>query len=189
VGFARDAGVNLWYSDGAMCVLLETHSDHQTANSSRGGVESMNILVVDDDATTLTYVSETLRTAGHRVIAMADARQAVKTIERGGIDLLMSDVSMPGMTGPELAADARRLRPELPVLLMSGSTQVDGYPFLAKPFKMQDLLNALHRALAFSASTAHPRPWQFDRLSSRTHQADGGARTDTGMPPRRTDGS
>jgi len=118
----------------------------------------MNILVVDDDERILTLVEAILGGLGHRVTATTDARRAIEAIDRGGVDLLMSDVAMPEMNGAELVAAARRLRPGLPALLISGWPMVGSATFLAKPFRAQGLLNALHRALALSDSSARSMP-------------------------------
>ncbi|TVR50273.1 MAG: response regulator [Gemmatimonadales bacterium] len=75
------------------------------------------------------------------------------------MDLLFSDVAMPGMSGPELMAEVRRLRPSLAVLLMSGLPPADPetaeqkdpsppeIPLVQKPFQMEELLRAVRTAL------------------------------------------
>ena len=134
----------------------------------------MNILVVDDDEVVLTLVGRMLGGNGHRITATTDARQAIEAIERGDVDVLVADVEMPAMTGPQLVAEARRLRPGLPVLFMCGSPFVDGCTVLPKPFQAQDLLNAIHQALAFSDPNA----------TSSANRANGGAgRPSTQSPP------
>ena len=110
----------------------------------------MNILVVDNDERIVALVGAILGSIGHRITATTDARQAIEAIERGDVDLLLSDVVTPAMTGSELAAEARRRRPGLPVLLMFESASDDGYAYVAKPFQAQGLLNGLHQALALS---------------------------------------
>lgn len=117
----------------------------------------MNILVVDDDEGILRLVSRMLRNGGHRAFTTTDAHQALETIERQRVDLLISDVAMPAMTGPELVAIAQQRRPELPVLYISASERPDGCAFLAKPFLTRDLLNAVDRASAtYASGSARP---------------------------------
>ncbi len=113
----------------------------------------MKILVVDDDEPVRRAVSTILRSGGHTVLVAADGLCALDALARDRVDLLLSDVSMPVMRGPELASIARRAQPGLPILLMSGAERPDGYPVLAKPFKIQALLAAVQDAVA-------PRPRQ-----------------------------
>ncbi|MCO6416477.1 ATP-binding protein [Siccirubricoccus sp. KC 17139] len=81
-----------------------------------------SILVVEDDERVREVAAETLRDAGFRVVAAQDALEAMALLRRGEqFDVLFSDIVMPGgMTGIELAQQATRLRPTLPVLLATG---------------------------------------------------------------------
>jgi CheY-like chemotaxis protein len=108
----------------------------------------MNILVVDDNESILRIVSRMLRASGHRIIALTSSTNALSVIEHENIDLLLSDVSMPILTGTELVSAARRLKPDLPVVYMSASDHPDGSSVVIKPFRMQDLLDGIHRATA-----------------------------------------
>jgi CheY-like chemotaxis protein len=110
----------------------------------------MKILVVDDEEPVRRMVCLVLQSHGHTVLAVPDGRRALETLAGDTIDLLISDVTMPHMTGRELAAAVSRSHPSLPVLLMSGSERPDGYPFIAKPFRPQSLLAAVHSAGAAS---------------------------------------
>ena len=121
------------------------------------------VLVVDDDVRILTLTGEMLRVAGYRVLKASVASEAVLIFERNGteIDLVLSDVQMPGLTGPELAIRLRQRNPRLPVVFMSGCAENSGPPdTLQKPFKMADLWSkvsdALNSALA-AAPTGHAR--------------------------------
>ena len=106
----------------------------------------MRILVVDDEEPVRRMVCLVLQSHGHTVLAAPDGRCALATLAGDKIDLLISDVAMPHMTGHELAAMVSHSHPRLPVLLMSGSERPDGYPFIAKPFRPQSLLAAVHSA-------------------------------------------
>ena len=121
------------------------------------------VLVVDDDVRILTLTGEMLRVAGYRVLKASVASEAVLIFERNGteIDLVLSDVQMPGLTGPELAIRLRQRNPRLPVVFKSGCAENSGPPdTLQKPFKMADLWSkvsdALNSALA-AAPTGHAR--------------------------------
>jgi CheY-like chemotaxis protein len=96
--------------------------------------------------------------SGYRVREAASPLNALQafTADPQGFDILLTDVVMPGMSGTELASRLRELRPDLPVLFMSGYTMgpapgghelpSDG-SLLHKPFDRSTLLTALHRTL------------------------------------------
>jgi CheY-like chemotaxis protein len=99
-------------------------------------------------------VVEVLSRAGYRVDAHADPAQALTAAPSGTPDLLVTDVVMPGMDGPSLAAELRRRHPGLRVLLMSGYSPEHALggapshdPILAKPFVAEDLLHAVRDVL------------------------------------------
>jgi DNA-binding NtrC family response regulator len=80
------------------------------------------VLVVEDDNDLRTYLAEVLRELGYTVITANGSEQALKHLNAPAtkIDLLLTDVVMPGRNGRELAQEAQRLRPGLPVLYMTG---------------------------------------------------------------------
>ena len=103
------------------------------------------ILIAEDDDGTRTIVSRMLQRLGYAVLLAPDGLQALRLAEThvGDIDLLLTDVMMPGLTGPQLATRLAVRRPDLPVLYMSGYPEgalgeVAGLrietDFLAKPF-------------------------------------------------------
>src|SRR5271169_2324688 len=100
------------------------------------------ILFVEDEAFVRDVTCEVLRSAGYRVLAARNAAEAVGIYEaRGGeVELLLSDVVLPGETGPAMARRLRRGHPELKVLLVTGYAEQIGVlerkqeEFLAKPF-------------------------------------------------------
>jgi PAS domain S-box-containing protein len=112
------------------------------------------ILFVDDDPLIAMSTTEMLEDLGHRVIGANSARHALDILKSGQkIDILVTDHVMPGMTGIELAAASRKLRPSLPVLLATGyaelpeGVQVD-LPRLAKPYHQDQLRARLNQMLA-----------------------------------------
>ncbi len=120
---------------------------------SAGGTES--VLLAEDNPAIRELAARTLREAGYRVTEAengATARELAETVGEE-FDLLVTDVVMPGQTGRELAAILRKARPSLPVVFMSGYSDVagDGHdpadPFLAKPFAPDDLRRAARQAL------------------------------------------
>ena|ERR1017187_5222615 len=108
------------------------------------------VLVVDDDVRILALTAEMLRLAGYRVLKTNIASEADLIFERNAaeIDLLLSDVQMPSLSGPELAVRLRQRNPRLPVVFMSGCAESNGPPgTLKKPFKMADLWSKVSDAL------------------------------------------
>jgi PAS domain S-box-containing protein len=123
------------------------HADDLTSLGER-------VLLVEDDDTVRDLAKRILTEAGYWVTATSQGADALRRLEdpRQEFDILISDVVMPGMRGVELARHAERLRPELPVLMMSGyTTPLDDEdraamaeaPLLEKPFSRRDLLGAV----------------------------------------------
>lgn len=82
------------------------------------------ILCVDDEETSLLLRKPVLEQAGYEVMIAASAMQALEVLSSRKIDLLLTDYLMPGQTGTELARAAKNLCPELPVILLSGVTEL-----------------------------------------------------------------
>jgi PAS domain S-box-containing protein len=119
---------------------------------SRAGRES--ILVVEDDAGVAAVVAGILRGCGYRILEACDGERAIELMDQPGvepIDLLLTDVVMPRMSGPELAARLRERRPDLRVLCMSGYESAGAHPrrfeTLQKPFAPDDLIARVRAAL------------------------------------------
>jgi PAS domain S-box-containing protein len=133
----------------------DASEDRRTA--PRGGGET--ILLVEDEERVRTFSAEALRDLGYRVIEAADGAEALSLIDRGAsIDLLFTDVIMPGMTGRELADHAAERIDGLRVLYTSGYTRDaiarrDGdatlteRDVLAKPFGVDALAHRVRDAL------------------------------------------
>ncbi len=116
------------------------------------GEQRETILVVDDEAVVGALVKLFLETAGYTVLLAADAQAAITLYaeHQTTIALLLTDVRMPRMSGPELADYVRQREPQLPVLFMSGSDYGvnHGFGCVAKPFKPAELVRRVGEALA-----------------------------------------
>jgi signal transduction histidine kinase/ActR/RegA family two-component response regulator len=135
----------------------------QQKSSVRPRRGSETILVVEDERQVRELVITLLRDQGYRVLAAANGREAVEAGERrsGSIDLLLADVMLPDLSGPELAERLAATRPDMRALYMSGYTgsvilrrsalRAD-VPFLAKPFTPAVLSNKVRRALHSKAA-------------------------------------
>lgn len=111
------------------------------------------ILLVEDDRSLRGVAAEALTASGFRVHAAPDADTARDIwTEYGPFDLLLTDVVMPGKTGPELAVELRALQPALPVLFMSGCAGdahlPEGSVLVEKPFTLARLVQAVSQQLA-----------------------------------------
>jgi two-component system cell cycle sensor histidine kinase/response regulator CckA len=116
------------------------------------------VLVVEDESLLRRLACRALKSAGYDVLAAGDAEEAILLLRNhpGPIDLLVTDVVMPGVDGAQLGRAAATLRPGVPVLYMSGHTDQDlvgrklvesDAGFLQKPFTPETLVRAVARAL------------------------------------------
>jgi len=122
------------------------------------GVLHPTILVVDDDPGILSLAGAILEPAGYQVLLADSGWRAVRVYESaaGPVQLLLTDVIMPDLNGPVLAARLRARKPDLKVLFISGfhdtqfvqRTMDDGFALLAKPFSRAGLLRAVRDCLA-----------------------------------------
>ena len=127
----------------------------ETVASAFRGTET--VLLVEDDDGVRSLATVLLRQLGYKVLAASEAAEAMRVVRAhsGTIDLLLSDVIMPGMSGPEMAEQMRRLRPGMKALFMSGYVKdeavervLTGYVrFMQKPFTADVLSRAIRAAL------------------------------------------
>jgi len=119
-----------------------------TAATSTDLEKVPTVLVVDDEPVICTLASEYLRDAGYRTLEAYNAQQAIDLLERGErVDVVFSDIQMPGMDGFELQRWLKQHRPRVRVLLSSGVENVkaaSGYMgsprwVIFKPYDMADL--------------------------------------------------
>jgi hypothetical protein len=116
------------------------------------------ILLVEDEDIVRDVTCHVLEHEGYRVLASGSPQQALELVRERPetLDLMLTDVVMPGMSGTELATRVAALRPGIAVLFMSGYTECQAMPekfrdtmrdFLPKPFTMESLLGAVRRIL------------------------------------------
>jgi CheY-like chemotaxis protein len=106
---------------------------------------AVRVLVVEDDPAIRSMAVDILLDAGFETLEAGDATEAIEALETSQhkIDILFTDVRMPGMNGLELARVAKRKHPELRVIVTSGQNEKElptGAKFLAKPWCASDLL-------------------------------------------------
>ena len=82
------------------------------------------ILCVDDNEQALSIRKVMLETRGYRVLACNNGEQALEAFRRGGIDLVLTDLIMPGVDGSRLIEEIKNLSPQTPAVLISGRTKI-----------------------------------------------------------------
>ena len=109
------------------------------------------VLVVEDEVVLRMSTTDMLEQLGCTVSGVGTGEQALELLGGGQtFDLLVTDLGLPGMSGEELAAQARRRFPKLPVVIASGygrpGEQAGGLQFISKPYSAVDLQQALDHA-------------------------------------------
>jgi PAS domain S-box-containing protein len=177
-GFVRQSGgaVDARSAPGAGTTITLYLPRHVEAGAEAGAAapgapvgRGERILLVEDDAALRDLVARRLAALGYDAVAVEDARAALDRLGDGAdIDLLLTDVVLPGgMYGDALAEEARRRRPDLPVLFMSGYPRSaldrlgrldQAAQVLRKPFRNQELAARLRGLLDRSAAPAAIAP-------------------------------
>ena len=136
------------------------------------------ILVVEDDEDVRHSSAEALHEMGYEVLEAGDAMEAVRlVVDRGGIDLLFTDVGLPGgVSGRALADAARSAQPDLRVLFTTGYTrdngEIAGVHFIAKPFSLAALAAKVQEVMADPAGTGPSRAEGRNQAGSSRHPVD-----------------
>lgn len=114
------------------------------------------VLVVDDELSMREFISILLEREGYEVLTAADASTALERISASQVDLVISDVQMPGLSGLELLSRIRESSPQTEVLLITAystaeqaveAMKLGAYDYLAKPFKVEEIKVLVHNAL------------------------------------------
>jgi PAS domain S-box-containing protein len=125
------------------------------------------VLMVEDEPSVREFARRVLDRAGHTLLTAGNGDEAIRVANKwpGEIDVLLTDIVMPGMHGQVLAANLLKVRPDMRVIFMSGYAE-DSIPamdrltapasFLAKPFSSASLSNAVAREIATARALAEP---------------------------------
>jgi len=151
----------------AVGVLERGTSEAATGFHGREESAMQTVLFVEDEAFVRGVASEVLSSAGYRVLIAKDATEAARTYaaQLGAVDLLLSDVILPGENGRALAARLRRENPRLKVLLITGYVDqmspetVDVEECLAKPFSVEVLLGRVKQVLECGETLDKGEDW------------------------------
>ncbi|KIF59829.1 histidine kinase [Pseudomonas fluorescens] len=123
------------------------------SNAAPIAVPRLSVLVVDDDSLVLTSTSLLLEDLGHRVIGATSGAKALELFDQGEvIDLVITDMAMPHMSGAQLAQAVRLLKPDLPIILATGyAERLEGFaaelPRLPKPFTQVNLVQIIAQSM------------------------------------------
>ena len=119
--------------------------------------KTITVLAVEDEDAVRELLAEFLQELGHASIQAASGEEAITHLgDKAGVDLLVTDVRMPGMSGLDIAWLARKKRPDLPIVFVTGyapelnDTGLAQEPFtavLTKPFTLDRLRGAVEKAL------------------------------------------
>lgn len=120
----------------------------------------MRVCLIDDDIFVRDALALGLGDAGYDVVTAPGAAAGLDVLARQHIDIVVTDLNMPGTHGSELIAEARARWPALPIIAMSGSTAVENMPLdqvarqigadaaIAKPFRAKQLADLMTRVLS-----------------------------------------
>ena len=114
------------------------------------------ILIIDDDETICSLFKDTLEDAGYKVTAVTDSYEGLELVKKGDYDLVFLDLKMPGLDGAELLGQIRAVKPEMPVMVVTGYPESDlmmkalnygPLGVMKKPFKGSDVLTTVRNYL------------------------------------------
>jgi two-component system NtrC family response regulator len=114
------------------------------------------ILIVDDEKNYLVVLEALLSPEGYEIITSDKAQDALRLIREADVDLVLTDMKMPGTTGMELLEEAKRIKPEVPVIMMTAYGTIEmaveamkkhAYDYITKPFQNEELKLTIRKAL------------------------------------------
>lgn len=116
------------------------------------------ILIVDDEKNYLVILEALLAPQGYEIITEDNAVNALRLIREADLDLIITDMRMPGMSGMELLEETKKIDPELPVIMMTAYGTIEkaveamkkrAYDYITKPFRNEELKLTVKKALEF----------------------------------------
>ncbi len=145
---------------------------------------SMTILVIDDDAHIRAAIGKFLIARGHTVIEAANGEKGVEVVESQAVDIVITDVKMPGMDGFEVLRRVRSVAPETEVIVITGVKESENafralregaFDFFNKPFKVEDLNAAIQRTVRYQVLRKEKNRVQarLDRFEARERERGG----------------
>jgi len=114
------------------------------------------ILVVDDERNYLVVLEALLAPEGYEILTASNAREALRLIRNSDLDLLITDVKLPGTSGMDLLQESKKTKPDLPVIMMTAygtiemaveAMKMQAYDYITKPFQNEELKLTIKKAL------------------------------------------
>ena len=125
--------------------------------------KTCRILAVDDEEIVQSLIRDAMEDEGHQVLTAADGDKALRVLESTPVDLLITDIRMPGMSGTELVDRARELNPAIGIIFMTGYASLTSakdaikqgaLDYIMKPFELSEIRQAVRNAISKLAETA-----------------------------------
>ncbi len=125
--------------------------------------DGKTVLIVDDERSALDFCQEILKSQGFRVEAAESGERALEILENRPVDIVLTDVRMPGMDGMDLLRAAKDKYPEVDVVVMTGfgsiqaaveATKLGAYDYITKPFKVDEFCRVFRRLAELRDLTA-----------------------------------
>jgi len=145
---------------------------------------SMSVLLIDDEPAILRTIGDHLSARGHRVFPAERGAEGLEVLKRETIDLVITDLKMPGMDGFEVLREVKRLSPGAEVIMVTAHGDIDSavramregaFDFFTKPFNVQSLTASLERTARFHALRREKDRYRerLDRLGAEARQRYG----------------
>jgi putative two-component system response regulator len=128
------------------------------------------ILIVDDNTDVLESVSSLISSRGFSVVSCENAKDALDKLHENRIVAILTDISMPVLSGLELLEKVHNINPEIPVILMTGYAELDiaidaiqrgAFDFVTKPFNTPHLMRAIEKAIQYYKITETQNNYQI----------------------------
>lgn len=161
-GFSSQAGgrAELTSAEGAgttVSIILPRSTKDLTHSSEEGSPaslpEGLRVLLVEDNPQVRTFAEDLLNDLGCAVLSAASGQEALACLSDHDVDLVLTDIVMPGMSGIELASRITEVRPNMPVVLATGYSEHaapgnERLPIVLKPYSAKDLSVAMAQAVS-----------------------------------------
>ncbi len=166
------------------CAQRASRQTGKQAGRRRQAQAGMSILVIDDDLEIRSSVGMFLQARGHMVYEAADGFVGVKVLRRETVDIVITDVKMPGMDGFEVLREVKRLSPDTEVIVITAFSEVEhaframrdgAFDFFTKPFKVEELNASLQRTMRYQGLHREKNRMQarLDRINAESRQRFG----------------
>jgi two-component system response regulator HydG len=139
-------------SEGAFAVLYKPFDIEKVVQIIEQGTNKSVILVVDDSFEERQTLKDALETKGHRVTTAANGQEAIEFVQDGNVGVILMDVRMPGIDGIQTFEQVHKIRPEVPVIFITGysieealrdAVSKGAYACLQKPLDMEKIVTVL----------------------------------------------